>query len=392
MVNSVFHGTRTSVFETMSRLAAEHGAINLGQGFPEGIEATEVIEAAGRALRDGPHQYPPTLGLPALRQAVAVANRRFWNIEADWATEVLVTSGATEALADCFFGLLEPGDEVLVFQPAYDCYGVLLRRAGAFPVPIRLEPPHWELPRQRILDAITPRTRAILLNTPMNPNGKIFSLAELGFLAGLLERHDLIAICDEVYEHLTFDGRAHVPLYTLPEAQGRCLRIGSAGKTFSVTGWKVGYVTAPAALLEPVARAHQYLTFATPPHLQNAVAFGLGLDESYFQGLQATLQHNRDQLAGGLRALGFNVLDCGATYFLCVDIGDLGRHGDGGGDDFAFCRRLVAESGVAAVPVSSFYAERDMTSLIRLCFAKRLPLLHQALERLADWRKRAGAV
>lgn len=240
------------------------------------------------------------------------------------------------------------------------------------------------LPRQRILDAITPRTRAIPLNTPMNPNGKIFSLDELGFLAGLLDRHDLIANCVEVYEHLTYDGRAHVPLYTLPEAQGHCLRIGSAGKTFSVTGWKVGYVTAPAALLEPVARAQQYLTFATPPHLQAAVAFGLGLEDSYFQGLQATLQHNRDQLATGLRELGFGVLDCGATYFLCVDSGELDRDGD----DFAFCRRLVAESGVAAVPISSFYAERDMTSLIRLCFTKRLPLLHQgAACRLAQARR-----
>ncbi|MBP2230442.1 aspartate/methionine/tyrosine aminotransferase [Azospirillum agricola] len=382
----MFRDTGTSVFETMSRLAAGHGAINLGQGFPEGIEATEVIAAAERALHAGPHQYPATLGLPVLRQAVAEANRRFWNIDVDWETEVLVTSGATEALADCFFGLLEPGDEVLVFQPAYDCYGVLLRRAGAVPVPVRLEPPHWELPRQRILDAITPRTRAILLNTPMNPNGKIFSRDELSFLAGLLERYDLIAICDEVYEHLTFDGQAHRPLLALPEARDRCLRIGSAGKTFSVTGWKVGYVTGGAKLLGPVSRAHQYLTFTTPPHLQSAVAFGLGLDDGYFRGLQDTLQRHRDVLAAGLRDLGFRVLDCASTYFLCVDIRDLDREGD----DFAFCRRLVVESGVAAVPVSSFYAERDMNALIRLCFAKPPPLLHDALGRLADWRERAG--
>uniref|UniRef100_UPI0038B31563 aminotransferase n=1 Tax=Arenibaculum pallidiluteum TaxID=2812559 RepID=UPI0038B31563 len=362
----MFGNTGTSVFETMSRLAAEHRAINLGQGFPEGIEAAEVIAAAEEALRTGPHQYPPTLGLPALRQAVAETNRRFWGIEVDWQSEVLVTSGATEALADCFFGLLEPGDEVLVFQPAYDSYGVILRRAGAVPVPVRLEPPQWELPRQRILDAITPRTRAILLNTPMNPNGKVFTREELEFLAGLLERHDLIAVCDEVYEHLTFDGRNHLPLMALPEARGRCLRIGSAGKTFSVTGWKVGYVTASAERLAPVARAHQYLTFATPPHLQAAVAFGLGLGDHYFAGLQSILQEHRDFLETGLREHGFSTLECGGTYFLCLDIGDL----DPGSDDFAFCRRLVAESGVAAVPVSTFYGERDMRRLIRLCFAK----------------------
>lgn len=384
MVNSVFSSVGTSVFETMSRLATEHGAVNLGQGFPEGIEAAEVIDAAERALRAGPHQYPPTLGLPALRQAVAEANRRFWGIEVDWQSEVLVTSGATEALADCFFGLLEPGDEVLVFQPAYDSYGVILRRAGAVPVPVRLEPPHWELPRQHILDSITPRTRAVLLNTPMNPNGKVFTRDELEFLADLLERHDLVAICDEVYEHLTFDGRTHLPLMALPQARGRCLRIGSAGKTFSVTGWKVGYVTATAERLAPVARAHQYLTFATPPHLQSAVAFGLGLGDAYFGGLQATLQEHRDHLAAGLRDLGFTVLDCGGTYFLCVDISRL----DPQGDDFAFCRRLVAESGVAAVPVSTFYAERDMRSLIRLCFAKRKPLLRDALDRLGAWAAR----
>lgn len=386
MAHPVFRDVGTSVFETMSRLAVESGAINLGQGFPEGIEARPVIEAAESALRDGPHQYPPTLGLPVLRQAVAAANRRFWGIDVDWETEVLVTSGATEALTDCFFGLLDAGDEVIVFQPAYDCYGVLLRRAGAVPVPIRLDPPHWELPRQRILDAITPRTRAILLNSPMNPNGKVFSDDELAFLAGLLERHDLIAICDEVYEHLTFDGRVHRPLMALPEARDRTLRIGSAGKTFSVTGWKVGYVTARAELLAPVARAHQYMIFTTPPHLQTAVAHGLNLGDEYFADLQATLERHRDHLAAGLRGAGFRVLEGEGTYFLCVDIAGL----DPDGDDFAFCRRLVAESGVAAVPVSSFYAERDVRSLIRLCFAKRLPLLEAAVDRLAAWGERAG--
>lgn len=198
-MNAIFANCGTSIFEEMSRLAATHGAINLGQGFPVGLEPPEVLDAAARALRDGPHQYPPMMGLAALRQSVAEANRRFWGLEVDWQSEVLITSGATEALTDCFQGLLEAGDEVLVFQPAYDCYGVQIRRAGGVPVPIRLHPPHWQLPRREIEAAIIRRTRLIVVNTPMNPIGKVFSPGELAYLAELIERHDLIAICDEVY-------------------------------------------------------------------------------------------------------------------------------------------------------------------------------------------------
>lgn len=381
-MNAIFGNGRTSVFEAMSRLAAEHGAINLGQGFPEGMEPGEVLEAAAQALLTGPHQYPPTLGLPELRQAVAEANRRFWGIEVDWQTEVLVTSGATEALADCFLGLLDPGDEVIVFQPAYDSYDVAIRRAGGIPVPVRLEAPHWDLPRRQLAEAITPRTRLIVLNTPMNPIGKIFRPDELDFIAGLLERHDLIAVCDEVYEHITFDGARHQPLMTLPQARHRCLRIGSAGKTFSLTGWKVGYITATPALLTPVARAHQYQTFATPPLLQKAVAHGLRLDDSYFERLRGTLQERRDILAGGLRGLGFEVLDCPGTYFLCVSTAGL----DEADDDLAFCRRLTVEAGVTPVPVSSFYAERDRRGHVRFCFAKQPAVLREAINRLATWR------
>lgn len=382
MVNSIFRDCGTSVFEGMSRLATELGAINLGQGFPEALEPPELVEAAIAALRNGTHQYPPMMGLPALRQAVAEADRRFWGIPTDWETEVLVTSGATEALGDCFLGLLDHGDEVIVFQPAYDSYGTMIRRAGAVPVPVRLEPPAWELPRDRLAAAITPRTRAIVLNTPMNPSGKIFDREELEFLADLLERHNLIAICDEVYEHLTFDGRRHQPLMALPQARNRCLRIGSAGKSFSVTGWKVGYVTGTPALLGPVARAHQYVTFTTPPALQAAVAEGLRLGDDYFDGLRGALQERRDLLARGLSGAGFDVLDCPSTYFLCVDVTGL----DDGGDDHEFCRRLTREAGVTAVPVSSFYAERDMRRLIRFCFAKRAETLIEAAARLRAWR------
>lgn len=383
MANAIFRDCGTSIFEAMSRRAAELGAINLGQGFPEALEPPELVEAAIEALRSGPHQYPPMLGVPALRQAVAEHNRRFWGIEVDWQSEVLVTSGATEALGDCFLGLLNDGDEVIVFQPAYDSYGTMIRRAGAIPVPVRLEPPHWDLPRETLLAAITPRTRAIVLNTPMNPCGKIFDQAELEFLADLLDGHDLIAICDEVYEHLTFDGRRHVPLMSLPRARARCLRIGSAGKTFSVTGWKIGYVTASAELLAPVARAHQFITFTSPPALQTAVAAGLRLGDGYYQGLRDSLQERRDLLAGGLRAAGLNVLDCPSTYFLCVDISALNPNGD----DVSFCKALLEQSGVATVPVSSFYAERDMGRLIRFCFAKRTDTLEDAIARLQAWAR-----
>ncbi|EPY02441.1 aminotransferase [Magnetospirillum fulvum] len=378
-MHPVFATCGTSVFEEMSRLSAAHGAINLGQGFPVGMEPPEVLAAAARAMNEVSHQYPPMMGMPVLRQAVAEANRRFWGLDVDWETEVLITSGATEALADCFFALLNPGDEVIVFQPAYDSYGVAIRRAGGVPVPIRLDPPDWDLPRQRIVDAITPRTRLIVLNSPMNPIGKVFDRDELAFLADLLDRHDLIAVCDEVYEHITFDDALHIPLMTLPQARERCLRIGSAGKTFSVTGWKVGYVTAPPALLGPVARAHQFLTFTTPPMLQSAVAVGLGLGNDYFDGLKATLRQRRDVLAAGLRGLGIEVLPCDGTYFLCAGITGLGD------DDHALCRRLTAEAGIAAIPLSSFYEDRAVRSHLRFCFAKETVDLERAVVRIESW-------
>jgi aspartate/methionine/tyrosine aminotransferase len=287
-------------------------------------------------------------------------------------------------LSDCFFGLFNPGDEVILFEPAYDSYGPILRRAGVVPVRMRLQPPHWTLPCQSIEAAITPRTRAILINSPMNPIGKVFDREELSFLAGLLERYDLLAICDEVYEHLTFNEDGHIPLMSLPQARNRSLRIGSAGKTFSVTGWKVGYVTGPANLLGPVSRAHQYLTFATPPHLQAAVAYGLRLPDDYFIGLQNELRRRRDLLTDRLRDGGFEVGDCQGTYFLCLGIDNLGR----GDDDVDLCRRLVTEAGVAAIPVSAFYGDRDVRTQIRLCFAKPQPLLEEAAERLVAWRKK----
>jgi aspartate/methionine/tyrosine aminotransferase len=378
-IGNAVHGQgRTSVFEEISRLAMTSGGINLGQGFPEGLEPPELIEAAALALQRGPHQYPPMHGLPALRQAVAESNFRFHGIPTDWESEVLVTAGATEALASCFLGLLDTGDEVILLEPAYDSYPNMIRRAGGVPVPVRLEAPLWELPRERLAAAITPRARAIVLNTPMNPNGKIFDNDELAFLAALLERHDLLAICDEVYEHLVFEGARHRSLMELPDARARCLRIGSAGKTFSVTGWKVGYITAPQALLAPVARAHQYLTFTVPPALQTAVAYGLRLSDDYFGSLRARLQDRRNHLVSGLSAIGFDLLTCPATYFLCADL----SRSHPGTDDIAFCRAMLQQAGVAAIPVSAFYSEPETSRLIRFCFAKHRETLDAAVARL----------
>lgn len=385
MTNPIFANNSTSIFESMSRLAAETGAINLGQGFPEGFEPPELIEAAIQALRDGPHQYPPMLGLPVLRRAVADNARRFLGLDIDWEREVLITSGATEALSDTFLALLDQGDEVIVFEPVYDAYATVIRRAGGTVVPVRLAPPEWELPRQRLLDAITPRTRLIVINTPMNPIGKIFDPTELAFLAELAIQHNLVIVADEVYEHLVFDNRPFHSLFAVEGIRDRVVRIGSAGKSFSVTGWKVGYVTADAKLLQPIARAHQYITFTTPPALQVAVAVGLNLPDSYFTGLRAALAERRNLLVGGLRQAGFQIADTPATYFAVADIRDL----DPGHDDLAFSRRLTLEAGVTPVPLSSFYGERDITSHVRFCFAKKTETLVEAIERLRLWRETA---
>jgi aspartate/methionine/tyrosine aminotransferase len=381
MANLEFESCETSIFEIMSRLAGEHQAINLGQGFPEGLEPPELIEAAIEALRQGPHQYPPMMGLPSLRRALAENARRFLGVEVDWEREVMVTSGATEALCDAFLGLLNPGDEVIVFEPVYDSYAPIIRRAGAIPVPVRLEPPHWGLPREKLKAAISKRTRALVINTPMNPIGKVFDAGELRFLADCLLQHDLLAIADEVYEHLVFDGLRHQSLFQLPDVRDRVVRIGSAGKTFSVTGWKVGYITAAPKLLAPIARAHQFVTFTTPPALQAAVAFGLRLPDAYFAGLRDSLQTRRDQLGGGLSALGFDVQLAPATYFAVAAINAFGD-----ADDAAFCRRMTVEAGVAAIPLSAFYSGEAPRNFIRFCFAKTPATLEAALRRLKQWR------
>ncbi|TVQ34120.1 MAG: aminotransferase [Geminicoccaceae bacterium] len=386
MTNSIFGALGITVFEAMSELAAAQGAVNLGQGFPEGLEPDDVVEAAARALREGPHQYPPMRGLPELRRAVALNGQRCFGLEADWQREVIVTSGATEALAAAFFALLEPGDEAIILEPAYDSYAPIIRRAGAKVVAVPLIAPDWALPRAALAAAVTARTRVLVLNTPMNPTGKVFTAAELDWLADFVVEHDLVAVCDEVYEHLTFDGARHASLLGIAKARPRTVRIGSAGKAFSMTGWKVGYLTADAQLIEPIARAHQYLTFTTPPALQRAVAYGLGLESRYFDTLRAELQARRDFLADGLARAGFTVLPCSGAYFLNIDVSGF----DSARNDRAFAERLTREAGVATIPLSAFYQNETPTGLVRLCFAKHTETLAEAIDRLARWRTALG--
>ncbi len=385
--NSLLAATGTTIFTVMSVLAAQHQAINLGQGFPDTDGPQDMLAAAAAALMDGRNQYPPMTGVPELRVAVAAANRRFYGLEVDPDREVVVTSGATEALAACLMALLDPGDEVVLIEPLYDTYLPVVKMLGAVPRLVRLAPPRWELPRAELAAAFGPRTKALLLNTPMNPTGKVFTAAELAFIGELLQRHDAYAICDEVYEHLTYDGWRHIPLMTLPGLRPRTLRIGSAGKAFSLTGWKVGYVTAPSELAGVVAKAHQTLIFTTPPNLQRAVAVGLAKDDAYFAGLAAGLAARRDQLATGLVSLGMEVLACQGSYFLIADFAPLGF----GADDFAFCRHITAAAGVAAIPVSAFYEFGVDSGLdsgapahyARFAFCKREAVLAEALARLA---------
>ena len=377
--SNVLSAIPRTVFTVMSALAVEHNSINLGQGFPDTDGPADVVRAAVDALLDGRNQYPPMPGVPELRQAVAAANRRFYGLEVDWASEVVVTSGATEAITACLVAVLNPGDEVVLIEPLYDTYAPVVRLLGAVPRFVRLEPPDWALPRAALADAFGPATKAILLNSPMNPCGKVFTAEELAFIADLVLRHDTYAICDEVYEHLTFDGARHIPLMTLPGMRERTMRIGSAGKTFSLTGWKVGYVTAPAELAANVAKAHQNLTFTTAPNLQRAVAVGLAKEDAYFASLGPALQAKRDRLAAGLASLGLKVLPSKGSYFISTDFRPLGFNGD----DVAFCRHITEHAKVTAIPVSAFYdAPGAPTHYARFAFCKRDEVLDEAVARL----------
>jgi N-succinyldiaminopimelate aminotransferase len=380
-MNPLFASLGTSVFAHMSALAAEHDAVNLGQGFPDFGWPEDVLAHAAEAVLHGSNQYAPMRGLAELREAVTAHYRLHQGLDlsADWVT---ITSGATEAIAASLLSLISPGDEVVLFQPLYDCYLAIVRAAGGVPRLVRLTPPGWRITEAALAEAFSERTRLVVFNNPHNPSSRLFDDEEVRLLADHCIRHDAIAVADEVWEHLVFDGRRFVPLSALPGMAERTVKIGSAGKIFSVTGWKVGWSIAPPPLAAAFAGAHQFLTFSTAPSLQAAVAYGLGKDQAYFDGMRAAFAAARDRLAAGLEAAGFAALPAEGSYFVSIDLAASGIDAD----DVAFCERAVRECGVAGIPISAFYAQDPVTSVVRLCFAKREETLAAGLDGLTRAR------
>src|SRR5438067_1254820 len=315
-LNPVFSRLPTTIFTAMSALAAEHGAINLGQGFPDEDGPLSIRESAAAALCEGPNQYPPSRGLSALRQEIAAHAKRFYGFDLDPERNVLVTSGGTEALSASILALAGEGGEVVLIEPAYDSYRPIALAAGARVKSLKLAPPAWRLEETALAEAVTPQTRVLMLNTPLNPIGRVFGRDELEGVARVLARSSAVAICDEVYEHLVFDRWPHLPLIGFPGMAERTVRVGSAGKMFSLTGWKVGWVTGAAPLVDVIAKAHQFITFTTPPALQRGIAYALAKETEFTLALTNALQDNRDLLASGLTRIGFAVLPCEGTYFL----------------------------------------------------------------------------
>ncbi|MET9256991.1 pyridoxal phosphate-dependent aminotransferase [Streptomyces sp. NPDC003717] len=382
LLNRRLAGFGTTIFAEMSALAVSTGAINLGQGFPDTDGPEEVREAAVRALRDGRgNQYPPGPGVPELRTAVTDHQRRHYGLSFDPDTEVLVTAGATEAVAAAMLALLEPGDEVIAFEPYYDSYAACVSMAGGVRVPLTLHAPDFRPDLDALRDAITPRTRLLLLNSPHNPTGTVLTRAELTAIAELAVERDLLVVTDEVYEHLVFDGE-HVPLISLPGMRERTVSISSAGKTFSFTGWKVGWITASAPLIAAVRTAKQYLTYVSAGPFQYAVAEALRLPDAYFTGFREDLRAKRDLLADGLTEAGFGVYRPQGTYFVTTDVAPLGEK-----DGTAFCLALPERHGVVAVPNAVFYDDPDAgRTLVRFAFCKRTEVLREAVTRLSSLR------
>jgi N-succinyldiaminopimelate aminotransferase len=371
-------GFGTTIFAEMSALAVATGSVNLGQGFPDVDGPPEVVEAAIAAIRAGDNQYPPGIGVVSLRTAVAEHQARFWGLGFDPDTEVLVTAGATEAVAATLLALLEVGDEVIVFEPYYDSYAACIALAGAQRRCVTLRPPDYSFSVDALATAVTPRTRAVLLNSPHNPTGKVFSRAELDAIAALCIEHDLIAITDEVYEHLVYDGAAHIPMATLPGMRDRTVTISSAGKTFSMTGWKTGWICARPELVAAVRTVKQFLTYVHAAPFQHAAAAGLRLPDAYFATLASEMAEKRDLLSAGLVEAGFDVFAPAGTYFVTVDIRALGES-----DGLAFCRSLPQRCGVVAVPTVVFYDDVAAGApRVRFTFCKRREVLEDAVARL----------
>jgi N-succinyldiaminopimelate aminotransferase len=378
-------GMGSTIFAEMSALAVTTGSVNLGQGFPDTDGPREIAEAAAAAILDGRgNQYPPGPGIPELRRAIAGHQRRFYGLDFDPDSEVLVTAGATEAVAAALLALVEPGDEVVAFEPYYDSYAACIALAGGVRVPVTLRPPGFRPDLETLRAAITPRTRLILLNSPHNPTGSVFTRDELAVIAGLARERDLLVVADEVYEHMVYAGE-HVPIGSLPGMRERTVSISSAGKTFSFTGWKIGWVTASPDLVAAVRAVKQFLTFVSGGPFQYAIAEALRMPDDYFTGIGADLRGKRDLLCAGLSQAGFSVYPPEGTYFVTTDIGQLGA-----GDGVEFCRSLPHEAGVVAIPNAVFYDDPEAgRTQVRFAFCKRPEVLQDALDRLEKWRAKS---
>jgi N-succinyldiaminopimelate aminotransferase len=378
-------GFGTTIFAEMSALAVETGAINLGQGFPDTDGPAEVLDAAVEAIRGGVNQYPPGPGMPVLRDAIVEHQRRFYGLEYDVETEVLVTAGATEALAGALLGMIDEGDEVVLFEPMYDSYQACIALTGGVLKPVVLRPDEsaggrYGFDRDELAAAVTDRTKLILLNTPHNPTGKVFTGDELEYIAELARRHDVLVVTDEVYEHLVFSGAEHIPMATLPGMFERTLTISSGGKTFNTTGWKTGWMCGPAPMVDAAKTAKQFLTYVNGAPFQPAMAVGLRLPDSFFTELATDLEAKRDRLFGGLVAAGFTAYRPESTYFTTVDIRPVQPDGDG----IAFCMGLPERIGVVAIPTQVFYANPEHgRHMVRFACCKRLDVIDAAVERLA---------
>lgn len=382
-MNPIYAELPTTIFEKMSAIARETGAINLGQGFPDAPGPEDIRRAAADALFERSNQYPPMLGIPELRLAIATHYGEHHGLTLDWQKEVVVTSGATEAISAAILSLVSPGDEVVLIQPLYDAYLPMVRRAGGVPRMVGLQPPHWTLDAAALDAAIGPRTRLIIFNNPANPTGRMYDRATLELIADRCIRHDIVALCDEVWEHIVFDGE-HVPLIALPGMRDRTVKIGSAGKIFALTGWKVGWMVAGETLAAQVAKAHQFMTFTTPPNLQWAVAQGLAKPKGWFEEMRAGFARSRDRLVAGLEAAGYAVLPSQATWFVSVDLTASGI----ALDDVSFADLMAREGGVVTIPVSAFFEEAPVTSILRLCYCKEDAVLDEAIVQLKAMRKR----
>lgn len=381
-MNPLFDAMPVSIFETMSLAAAAHGAVNLGQGFPDFGWRAPLLEEAAERLRTGSNQYAPSRGLPELREAVCAFYQKRQGL-ALAPDGVVVTSGATEAIAAVILAALSPGDEAVIVAPAYDAYAPLIRRAGARVREVALRPPEWRLSEEALAAAVGPSTRLLVINNPHNPTGRLFGRHELEAAARVARTHDLLILSDEVWEEVLAPGQRFESMAAL--APERTIKVGSAGKIFSLTGWKIGWLAAPRQLADVIARAHQYLTFASPPHLQAAVAVGLGRPD-WLEPMRAGFNRARALLAAGLEQAGYRLLPAEATYFQCVDLAASGL----GQDDQAFARLAVEQAGVAVIPLSPFYEEQPEASLVRLCFAKTDPTIERGLAAMAEARRLAA--